>query len=306
MDNNYDKPPLENSFLRPTSNTNRDIKSVHFGSKIYENTDLNSKAIEAGEINESFESEDDVEKYKEANEIKSEALPESNDFQKPAKLDLIVGFLRLLNFLSCCTSVFAVVISILYPANQSEPSLRNIWTPIDFQGEDAFYRNKRETRTDEELERKDFLLQSKAFAGMIQLFYVLVTALFIIIDSIATVTFRWKEYGELTHRHTDATSVVFLVSKSRWNLRFIMCLTISSAASLQTTQIILRNYGQSLETEKLQLGQLIQPNQVPAHAFHAVVWYLCLLCGGLFSFSIGYALHLLPTRYFLHSHLLLI
>jgi len=43
-----------------------------------------------------FESEDDVEKDKEANKIKSEALPDSNDFQKPAKLDLIVGFLRLL------------------------------------------------------------------------------------------------------------------------------------------------------------------------------------------------------------------
>ena len=141
MDNNYDKHPLENSFLRPTLNTNRDIKSVHFGSKIYENTDLNSKVIDAGEINNGFESEDDVEKDKEANKIKSEALPDSNDFQKPAKLYLIIGFLGLLNFLSCCTSVFAVVISIFYPANQLEPSLRNIWTPIDFNEEDAFYRN---------------------------------------------------------------------------------------------------------------------------------------------------------------------
>ena len=67
--------------------------------------------------------------------------------------------------------------------------------------------------------------------------FLIVTAVIVIIDSVATVTFRWKEYGELAFRHTDATSVLFLVSKSRWKLRLLTCLTVASACSLQTTQV---------------------------------------------------------------------
>jgi hypothetical protein len=34
-----------------------------------------------------------------------------------------------------------------------------------------------------------------------------VAAAFIIVDSVATVTFRWKEYGELTHRYMRRNNV---------------------------------------------------------------------------------------------------
>ena len=64
---------------------------------------------------------------------------DTEDFQRPSKLDLIVGFLRFSNFLSCSTAVFGVAFSILY--SLSEPSfdlvvsanlttLYNIWSPI--------------------------------------------------------------------------------------------------------------------------------------------------------------------------------
>ena len=64
---------------------------------------------------------------------------DKEDFQRPSKLDLIVGFLRFSNFLSCSTAVFGVIYSILY--SLSEPStdlvasanlttVYNIWSPI--------------------------------------------------------------------------------------------------------------------------------------------------------------------------------
>ena len=57
--------------------------------------------------NESDEEDDDPEKTVEP--------VEDDDYQRPAKLDLVVGFLRFSNFLSCSTSVFAVTLSILFP-----------------------------------------------------------------------------------------------------------------------------------------------------------------------------------------------
>ena len=160
------------------------------------------------------------------------------DYQRPAKLDLVVGFLRLFNFISCSTSIFAVTLSILF--SLSEPSkdlsipvnlttVYTIWSPIN---DEVFSAKQLEYREDD-----GFLFCLKIFSSLVILAYLLVTAIFVIIDSVATVTFRWKEYGELTHRHTDATSVLFLVSKSRWKLRLLTCLTVASAASLQTTQV---------------------------------------------------------------------
>ena len=96
--------------------------------------------------------------------------------------------------------------------------------------------------------------------------------------------------------YADMTSIIFLISKSRWKLRFLTCLTVASAASLQTTQIILNYYGRSLELERSESGRLIFHNEVPQHAFHAVIWYLALMGAGILSFVVGYALHLIPAR----------
>ena len=262
------------------------------------------KSAEAGELLVNNNDTDDDQE--DDNTDKTVDPPADDDYQRPAKLDLVVGFLRLFNFVSCCTSVFAVVISIFYPVGRKETNVDlswslNLWSSItNTTNTEGLYSNKRETGIPLLMDKEDLLFYMKGFAGFVQLFYLLITAVVMTIDSIATVTFRWKEYGELTHRHTDATSILFLISKSRWNLRFIMCLTVCSAASLQTTQIIVTQYGQSLEMKMQEPG-----SNVPPHALHAVIWYLCLLCAGLLSFMLGYALHLLPARYtdtFLNWH----
>ena len=54
--------------------------------------------------------------------------PADHDYQRPDKLDLLVGFLRLFNFVSCCTSVFAVTLSLLFSV--SEPS-RDLSSPVN-------------------------------------------------------------------------------------------------------------------------------------------------------------------------------
>ena len=42
---------------------------------------------------------------------------------------------------------------------------------------------------------------------------------FLFLLSTGTLTFRWKEYGELTHYQADSTSILFLFCHSRWLLR---------------------------------------------------------------------------------------
>ena len=57
--------------------------------------------------------------------------PNDGDYQRPAKLDLIVGFLRLFNFLSSVTAVFGIVVSIHIPLLSGEENyskLGQLWT----------------------------------------------------------------------------------------------------------------------------------------------------------------------------------
>ena len=54
-----------------------------------------------------------------------------------------------------------------------------------------------------------------AASGWLQVSYLCVVAIVTMIDAIGTVTFRWKEYGEMTHSQSDATSVIFFLCKSR-------------------------------------------------------------------------------------------
>ena len=43
------------------------------------------------------------------------------------------------------------------------------------------------------------------FSGHLQFAYLVVIAVVMMIDSVGTITFRWKEYGEITHQQADAT-----------------------------------------------------------------------------------------------------
>jgi hypothetical protein len=217
---------------------------------------------------------------------------DDEDFQRPAKLELIVGFLRFFCFLSVCTSVFAVLISILFPIQQTQTVISLIIETFTFNEEgmnDTFNYVAQKKKPNLMYDERDLLFYLRLTAGTVQLAYLFVNAGFVIIDSIGTVTFRWKEYGELTHRHTDATSIMFLVSKSRWKQRFLSALTVASATSLQTTHVILAFYGRGPE------GTVHE--KTPVKAVHAVVWYLSLMLVGLVAVLLGFMLSLIPANW---------
>ncbi len=52
-----------------------------------------------------------------------------------------------------------------------------------------------------------------------QLLYLFAVCLLMHIDAIGTVTFCWKEYGELSHDPADATSIIFSICPSRYLFR---------------------------------------------------------------------------------------
>ncbi|XP_023340051.1 uncharacterized protein LOC111710221 [Eurytemora carolleeae] len=160
-----------------------------------------------------------------------------DDYQRPAKLDLIVGFLRFLNYLSSCTAIFGICLSLYFPLSESEEDILEIKSKLSPEQQETLGYVPSWKLPPAEYR---WILFIKTGAGIIQLAYLLCTAVYIIIDNIATMTFRWKEYGELTHRHTDATSVLFLFCKARWKMRLLAALSIASALSLHTTHIILR------------------------------------------------------------------
>lgn len=200
-----------------TKNTN--LQPFHFDQI---DSDVAVKGCRDTYMFETYNSDDEDENEDEynADEIVEVKYGDAEDFQRPAKLDLIVGFLRCFNFLSCATSVFAVILSLLY-------SLEDLLK--DLGREDLI--DSRNSGT------QDLIIVMKIFSSMVILFYLLIVTIIIIVDAVGTVTFRWREYGELTHRHTDATSIIFLLGESRWGLRLLASLTMASAASLQTTKV---------------------------------------------------------------------
>ena len=123
-------------------------------------------------------------------------LADDEDFQRPAKLELIVGFFRLLCFLSVCTSVFGVVVSVLFPIQQTKKL--KVITPDVFvflEGDIAekFNYTKTVRVLNPYYPKRDMIFTLRCTAGIIQLAYLVANAFFVIIDSIATTTFRSVE-----------------------------------------------------------------------------------------------------------------
>ena len=57
----------------------------------------------------------------------------------------------------------------------------------------------------EELANMETTALTQFFSGHLQFAYLVVIAVVMMIDSVGTITFRWKEYGEITHQQADAT-----------------------------------------------------------------------------------------------------
>ena len=118
-------------------------------------------------------------------------LADDQDYQRPAKLEILVGFLRLLCFVSVCTSVFAVVVSIFSPLQQAEMVITQIWQTYTFEDDGETFKYLDNVEQINPYYQKDSLIFNLICScGIIQLTYLLITAGFVIIDSVATVTFR--------------------------------------------------------------------------------------------------------------------
>ena len=98
---------------------------------------------------------------------------DKEDFQRPSKLDLIVGFLRFSNFLSCATAVFGVTFSILYSLNGPSSDLvisanlttvYNIWSPITLSSSNQY-------------SRWDFEFHSKILEYFVYMIYVAINSI---------------------------------------------------------------------------------------------------------------------------------
>ena len=130
-----------------------------------------------------------------------EWLADKEDFERPAKLELVVGFLRLLCFLSVCTSVFGVIISILFLIQQAQSlniETRDVFIFMEGDIAEQFNYTKTVRRHNPYYPERDMIFTIRCMAGIIQLTYLIVNALFVVIDSIATRTFRSVKNKQVT------------------------------------------------------------------------------------------------------------
>ena len=90
----------------------------------------------------------------------------------PPKMNTLVGLIRITNFASATTVVFILVMAVMQEQIWKQNPMQNILSSV-------------------------------------QLIFLSLMALLVYIDSIGTVSFCWREYGELSALHTDATSIMY-------------------------------------------------------------------------------------------------
>ena len=90
----------------------------------------------------------------------------------PPKMNTLVGLIRITNFASATTVVFILVMAVMQEQIWKENPMQNMLSSV-------------------------------------QLIFLSLMALLVYIDSIGTVSFCWREYGELSALHTDATSIMY-------------------------------------------------------------------------------------------------
>lgn len=139
-----------------------------------------------------------------------EVPPEYDKWQPRPRMNAFVGFLRLANYTCSCLVIFGVVVSIFYPYSEDRPlNESEYWQDLIYDG-----------------------------CQWVQMVGLCIVSVLLAIDSVATFTFRWKEYGELTYTQTDATSILFLICSSRWAFRGVCSLMMSSAISLRAARVM--------------------------------------------------------------------
>ena len=101
----------------------------------------------------------------------------------PPKMNTLVGLIRITNFASATTVVFILVMAVMQEQIWKQNPMQNILSSV-------------------------------------QLIFLSLMALLVYIDSIGTVSFCWREYGELSALHTDATSIMYELITYLYKFRF--------------------------------------------------------------------------------------
>ena len=150
-------------------------------------TDINDGKFLTYNSDEDDEDDDHYEKVVD----KKKKYGDDEDYQRPSKLELIVGFLRCFNFLSCATSVFSVALSLLFTLEENPDIIQDYWSVqiFFFSTKIRFYFLVRNNF--------DFIIALKIVSSSILLLYLIVISFVIMVDAVGTVTFRWREYGEV-------------------------------------------------------------------------------------------------------------
>ena len=103
--------------------------------------------------------------------------------------------------------------------------------------------------------------------------------------------YRLMEYEELTHTETDARSILFLISESRWKLRILTTLSLTSvmyvgAAQMSTrytiflkkiiimsfTVTVLYTIDRYYPGEQRTNNSSIRVGNISENGFHAMIW----------------------------------
>ena len=143
--------------------------------------------------------EEDVENHQEdLRSDENDIDPNDEDMSLP-KMHLSIGFVRLANFISATMVIFILVwnLSVEKISNISSSSL--VWKKKQ---DEQYYH---------------YFVQNALIS--VQFLYLSILALLVYIDSVGTISFYWREYGELSCLHTDATSIIFVFCTSRWQFR---------------------------------------------------------------------------------------
>ena len=113
----------------------------------------------------------------------------------PPKMNTLVGLIRITNFASATTVVFILVMAVMQEEIWKENPMQNMLSSV-------------------------------------QLIFLSLMALLVYIDSIGTISFCWREYGELSALHTDATSIIFILCSNRWVFRLATSILFLTSLNL--------------------------------------------------------------------------
>ena len=154
------------------------------------------------------------------------------------KMNTLIGFLRISNFISSSTVISILTLNLMSDKVWASDPSQNILT-------------------------------------IVQIVFLAFLALVICVDSIGTVSFCWREYGELSCLHTDATSVIFILCSNRWIFRLGSGLLMMTSLSLPI------------------MSRLEEQEVLP----HALIWVSALVCLCFVSAVVGFLLSFCVPTY---------